>query len=257
MRFAVLASGSGGNACYVESGEARVLIDAGLSCQELMRRLEQVGVEPGTLDGIVITHEHTDHVKGVGPLARRFDLPVYSNASTLRRSMRALGSLPRPVTIHTGQSLTIHDLWVETFTKCHDAADPIGLVLSSAGVRLGLLTDLGRSTDVVEHRLAGCHGLIIESNHDTKMLEEGPYPLELKRRIKGPDGHLSNREAAELLANLCHEGLNCVVLAHLSATNNTPEKAMKAVTHALSMRGLHGTRVLVSEQDSPSPMIQL
>jgi phosphoribosyl 1,2-cyclic phosphodiesterase len=257
MRFTVLASGSGGNACYVETPAARVLIDAGLSCQEVMRRLESVGVDPESLDCLIITHEHTDHVRGAGALARRLDLPVYINASTLRRSMGVLRSVSRPVTIHTGQSITIHDLWVETFTKCHDAADPMGLVLSSASARLGLMTDLGRSTGVVEERLKGCHALIIESNHDVKMLEEGPYPLELKRRIKGSEGHLSNGQAAALLADVCHDGLDYVVLAHLSAINNTCEKAMNAVTHALSNRGFHRTKVLISHQDFPSPMIQL
>jgi phosphoribosyl 1,2-cyclic phosphodiesterase len=257
MRFAVLASGSGGNACYVETERTRLLIDAGLSCQELMGRLEWVGVDPESLDGLIITHEHTDHVKGAGTLARRLDLPVYINASTLRKSMRVIGSISRPVTIRTGQSITLHDLWIETFTKCHDAADPIGLVVSSAGVRLGLMTDLGRSTGLVEERLRGCHGLIIESNHDVRMLEEGPYPLELKRRIKGPDGHLSNSQAAALLADVCHNGLNYVVLAHLSAINNTPEKAMNAATHALSNSGHHTAKVLISHQDTPSPMIEL
>jgi phosphoribosyl 1,2-cyclic phosphodiesterase len=223
----------------------------------MMRRLEWVGVDPESLDGLIITHEHTDHVKGAGALARRLDLPVYINAPTMRRSMRVLGSIPRPVTIHTGQTITIHDLWIETFTKCHDAADPIGLVVSSAGVRLGLMTDLGRSTGVVEERLRGCHALIIESNHDVGMLEEGPYPLELKRRIKGPDGHLSNGQAAALLADVCHDDLNYVVLAHLSAINNTPEKAMNAVTRALSDCGLHTTKILISHQDAPLPMIQL
>jgi phosphoribosyl 1,2-cyclic phosphodiesterase len=257
MRFTVLASGSGGNACYVETSAARVLIDAGLSCQEVMRRLESVGVDPESVNGLIITHEHTDHVRGAGALARRLDLPVYINASTLRRSMGVLRGVSRPVTIHTGQSITIHDLWVETFTKCHDAADPIGLVLSSASARLGLMTDLGRSTKVVEERLKGCRALIIESNHDVRMLEEGPYPLELKRRIKGSEGHLSNSQAAELLADVCHDGLDYVVLAHLSAVNNTPEKAMNAATHALTDHGLHRTKVLVSDQDFPSPMIHL
>jgi phosphoribosyl 1,2-cyclic phosphodiesterase len=257
MRFTVLASGSGGNACYVETRTARVLIDVGLSCQEVMRRLESVGVDPGNLDGVIITHEHTDHVRGAGALARRLDLPVFINASTLRRSMGVMGSIARPLTIHTGQSITIQDLWVETFTKCHDAADPMGLVISSASARLGLMTDLGRSTRVVEERLKGCQALIIESNHDVKMLEEGPYPLELKRRIRGSHGHLSNSQAAALLADVSHDGLDYVVLAHLSIINNTPEKAMSAATHALSNRGLRRTKVLISHQDFPSQMIEL
>jgi phosphoribosyl 1,2-cyclic phosphodiesterase len=124
-------------------------------------------------------------------------------------------------------------------------------------VRMGLMTDLGRSTGVVAERLKGCHALVIEFNHDEKMLEQGPYPLELKRRIKGPDGHLSNKQAAALLMDVGDQDLNYVVLAHLSEINNTPEKAMTAVKRALVNRGLDGTRVLISHQDLPLPMIEM
>ena len=214
MRFSVLASGSGGNACYVETDQARILIDAGLSCRELMRRLETVQADPKALDALVVTHEHVDHMRGAGPLARLLDIPVYINRSTFRKSLKTLGNLSKPMTIHTGQTITINDLSIETFTKCHDTADPIGLVLSSDGSRLGLITDLGRSTQVVEDRLRGCHALIIEFNHDQKMLENGPYPWEVKRRIKGAEGHLSNQQAGELLEAVAHKDLDLVILAH-------------------------------------------
>jgi phosphoribosyl 1,2-cyclic phosphodiesterase len=257
MRFSVLASGSGGNACYVETAQASILIDAGLSCRELMRRLETVKANPNVLDALVITHEHVDHMRGAGPLARLLDIPVYINRSTFRKSLKTLGNLSKPMTIHTGQTITIKDLSIETFTKCHDTTDPMGLVLSSDGARLGLITDLGRSTRVVEDRLRGCHALIIEFNHDQKMLENGPYPWEVKRRIKGPEGHLSNQQAGELLEAVAHKDLDLVILAHISKENNDELRAYKAARDALTRCGLRNTRIVISRQDNPVSMAQL
>jgi phosphoribosyl 1,2-cyclic phosphodiesterase len=257
MRFSVLGSGSAGNAVYVETPACRVLIDAGLSCREMIRRLEQVEVDPAGLDALIITHEHGDHIKGAGPLARRLDIPVYLNALTMKKGMRVLGNLFRPVMIQTGQTITINNLVIETFTKCHDAADPMGVVVSSEETRLGLVTDLGRSTRLVEDRLIGCQALILESNHDERMLEEGLYPLEVKRRIRGPDGHLSNHQAGELLRAVSHEKLAFVVLAHLSAQNNLPEMAVKTAEAVLERNGCRKTRVLASHQDVPIPIIEL
>jgi len=257
MRFAVLASGSGGNACYVETARARVLVDAGLSCSDVIRRLGSIGVNPQSLDGVVITHEHLDHIRGVGPLSRKLDIPVFANALTFKKGVRYLGAIPKPVPVCTGETLSIKDLSIDTFTKCHDAADPMGLVLVSEGVRLGVITDLGRSSRVVEDRLRGCHALIAEFNHDERMLEEGPYPLELKRRIRGPDGHLSNMQAARMIRGIAHSGLSWVALAHLSETNNLPEKALQAVKETLEMCHRHRTRVLVTTQHTPAPMVEI
>lgn len=257
MRFAVLASGSGGNACYIETERARILVDAGLSCREIVKRLESIGVDARRLDALVITHEHLDHIRGAGPLARRFDLPVFANTATLNAGARVLGSIPNSVPLPTGQTIAVNDLSIETFTKCHDAADPMGLVLSGSGVRLGVITDLGRTTSLVEDRLKGCHALIAEFNHDEGMLENGPYPLELKRRIKGPDGHLSNVQAARMMGNLTHVGLRWIALAHLSEVNNLPEKALRAVRDTLLMRGNHQTEILVATQHHPCPVVEI
>ena len=254
LRFSVLASGSSGNACYVETAEARVLIDSGLSGEELIRRMEGNGIDPSKLDGIFLTHEHIDHIRGAGPLARRFDLPVYANRLTMRRALKNVGNLSKPVFFQTGQPIMLRGLCIETFTKCHDAADPVGVMVHADGARLGIITDLGRSSPVVEDRLRGCHALVLEFNHDEKMLEEGPYPPELKRRIKGPEGHLSNSQAGELLTTLCHNALSTVVLAHLSEKNNDPEKAVGASKTALS--GFR-VRVLVSEQSGALPMMDV
>jgi phosphoribosyl 1,2-cyclic phosphodiesterase len=257
MRFSVLASGSSGNACYVETDKAHVLIDAGLSCSEIERRLDMIGIQPEHLDALVITHEHTDHIKGSGALARRFDLPVYINQKTLERGLKALGELPRREIMHTGETLNIKDLEAETFTKCHDAADPFGLVLSCNGARIGIATDLGRSTRLVEDRLKGCQALIMEFNYDQEMLEQGPYPLDLKRRIKGPDGHLSNQQAADLLCVVSHKDLRHVVLAHLSETNNQPRKARHKAAKTLKECCLGEANISISKQDEPGPIIEL
>jgi phosphoribosyl 1,2-cyclic phosphodiesterase len=254
MRFSVLASGSSGNACYVETEEGGVLIDAGLSGEELVRRMEAAGIDPAKLDAILLTHEHLDHIRGAGPLSRRFDLPVYANPLTMKRALKTLGNLSKPVVFHTGHPITLHGLCIETFTKCHDAADPVGLVIHADGARLGIITDLGRSTPVVEDRLRGCHALVLEFNHDETMLDQGPYPLELKRRIKGPEGHLSNDQAGGLLKTLCHQALRTVILAHLSEKNNHPDKAVQASKKALS--GMRA-KVLVSEQACVLPMMNV
>ena len=257
MRFSVLASGSSGNVCYVESSDTRLLIDAGLSARETERRLEQIGIKPSSLSAIIITHEHLDHVKGAGALSRRYDLPLYINHDTFLNAQKTLGKISRPMIVQTGEALEINNLVVETFTKCHDAADPIGLIVSVDGIRIGVATDLGRSTRLVEDRLRGCRALILEFNHDTVMLDEGPYPLFLKKRIKGRDGHLSNDQAGDLLETVCNKGLGHLVLAHLSEINNSPDIAYQRAAEVLTGCGIKTTEVLVSCQDEAAPMIEL
>jgi len=253
----MLASGSGGNACYIETDNSRILIDAGLSCRELVRRLEILEVNPVHLDALLITHEHQDHIKSAGPISRRFNVPVYMNESTKEKMNGGMGRITGHVAFNTGRAIKVKDIVIETFTKCHDAADPVGIVVSSNGSRLGIITDVGRSTRVLEDRLRGCRALIIEFNHDEVMLEQGPYPLYLKRRIRGPEGHLSNREAGELLKALMHKELRHVVLAHLSEKNNLPEKAMCAASDILKECGMEDIEILVSCQHQPLPMREI
>ena len=257
MKFSILSSGSRGNSCYLETGNARILVDAGLSGIEIERRLGAVGVMAQSLDAIVVTHEHSDHIKGVGVMARRFKLPIYVNSQTLKSGEKALGKLPAVVPIQTGETLKIKNLSVETFTKCHDAADPMGLVLSSNGVRIGLVTDMGRSTRLAEDRLKACTALILEFNYDPTMLSEGPYPLFLKQRINSREGHLSNEQAGELLETVSHGDLKWVVLAHLSETNNDPAKALHAARTVLNRCGLKQTRVLIGQQDEASSFVEI
>jgi len=253
----MLASGSPGNSCYVETDRTRVLIDAGLSCREILRRLETLSVDGTKIDALIITHEHTDHIRGAGPLARRLGIPIYINHSTYRKGLKALGDIPALELIQTGRTLVIGDLRVETFTKCHDAADPMGVVVSCNGCRVGLITDLGRSTRVVEDRLRGCRALIVEFNHDPQMLEAGSYPLFLKRRIVGPEGHLSNQQAGELIRLLVHQDLGVLVPAHLSLENNLPELARLEAERVLAYCGLMRSRVEMSSHKEPTPLLDL
>jgi len=257
IRFSILASGSKGNACYVETHRTRLLIDAGLSCRELERRLTAVGASPDRLHAIVLTHEHSDHIRGAGPLARRYGVPLITNSPTFESGRRILGSLPDLRLIQTGDSLTVEDLRIETFTKCHDAADPMGIVFASNGIKVGLATDLGRSTRLAEERLKACHALILEFNYDPDMLDGGPYPLHIKRRIKGPEGHLSNDQGGDLLGTLSHAGLELVVLAHLSETNNHPEKALESADRVLQTGGIEKPHILIGSQHTPGPMVGL
>ena len=252
----MLASGSSGNCFYVETDQTNVLIDAGLSCRETERRLAMIGVGAEDLDALIITHEHGDHIKGAGPLCRRYDLPLYINRATFNRGSKTLKNIPKPVFIETGDTMEINDLLLETFTKCHDAADPIGAILSANGSRIGIVTDLGKSTGLTEDRLTKCHALIMEFNYDPHMLDHGPYPLNLKRRIKSRDGHLSNQQAADLLQAVSHDDLKVVVLAHLSETNNHPDKALQSASEALMNCGLESVRIIIGEQNSPSPIVR-
>jgi len=257
FRFCVLASGSGGNACYVETPETALLVDAGLSGREITRRLSRVGVEVEALEAIFLTHEHGDHIRGAGPLSRRLKIPVYLSKGTFERGGKSLGKLPDPRIVEAGETVAVGDVLVETFTKSHDASDPLGFVFCRNGKRFGMATDLGRSTWVVEEHLQSCQALLLEFNHDSAMLESGPYSLELKRRIRGVEGHLSNEQGAHLLKAVGHPGLRHLVLGHLSEINNDPEKASTEAHQALRKLGLETVEVTIARQDEPSTFINI
>lgn len=225
--FQVLASGSKGNSILVCSPKTRVLVDAGCTCKELVKRLQKTPVEASTLDGILITHEHTDHVNGAGTLSRRFDLPVYMTRGTLD-NLPAKLAIRGATIFETGKGFQIGDLKILPFATSHDAAESAGFVIENEGVRLGICTDLGVATNLVKVRLKECNALVLESNHDVEMLHNGPYPWDLKQRIKSPHGHLSNEEACDLLEAVHHERLRSVVLAHLSETNNHPDLVIES-----------------------------
>ena len=237
----VLASGSRGNATYISDGRTAILIDAGLSGIEIQRRMAAKGLDPHHLDAILVSHEHSDHVQGVGVLSRRFGLPVYINEGTRQASASALGKLTGHRPFSCGEPFGVGNLTIHPFSISHDAEDPAAFTITCGQTKIGLATDLGIVTGVVQSHLQACDILILEANHDPQMLIDGPYPWPLKQRIRGRSGHLSNQDAASLVSTLQHDRLAHIVLAHLSEENNTPQKARTAVKAVLNGAriGLH------------------
>lgn len=228
MRFTSLGSGSRGNATLVEGGATRLLLDCGFAAREVESRLQQVGVAADTLDGILVTHEHQDHIRGVGPLARRHGIPVWITHGTHRQ--QRCGQLPHLQLIHSHQcAFTVGDIEVQPYPVPHDASEPVQFIFQADGVQLGVLTDTGHITPHIIQVLAGCDALLLEFNHDPRMLADGPYPWALQRRVGGELGHLSNPQAAELLAQLDHDRLQHLVAAHLSEKNNHPDRVEGAL----------------------------
>lgn len=234
MRFASLGSGSRGNALLVEAGSTRVLIDCGFGPRETLARLARLGVQAETLAGILITHEHSDHLSsGALALARRHELRLWMTHGT-RMACSGAGAPPaRCELIDSHQSFEIGDLLVQPFPVPHDAREPVQFLLSDGARRLGVLTDLGCSTPHVEQVLDGCQALVLECNHDADMLRDGNYPRHLKQRIASRHGHLDNAAAAALLAVLDRRRLQHVIAAHLSQQNNTQRLARQALAAVL------------------------
>jgi phosphoribosyl 1,2-cyclic phosphodiesterase len=250
----MLASGSQGNSIYISDGDTSLLIDAGLSGVEIERRMKARHLDISALSAIIVSHEHTDHIRGVGILARRYHLPVYISSGTHDLAAAQLGALKQIVNFSCGTAFSINDLAVRPFSVSHDAGDPAGFTVSSNGHKIGIATDLGIATAMVRHHLKKCACLILEANHDVPMLEQGPYPWSVKQRVKGRTGHLSNESSRELLMDVLHEQMTHVVLARLSETNNTPEKALRVVTEHLPDTRL---KISVACQSSPGPVIRI
>jgi phosphoribosyl 1,2-cyclic phosphodiesterase len=220
--------------------------DSGLSGREHARRLCQSGLECGPPDAIFLSHEHSDHLRGVGVLARKFDAPVYTSPGTAEAASKRLGRLPELVAMPNGDRVDMGTLSVSSFSVPHDAADPSGYVIQWSGGRLGIATDLGVAGPLVRASLSGCSALLLEFNHDLEMLWNGSYPWPLKQRIASATGHLSNESAAELLSSVAHGGLRVVVLAHLSEENNRADLASDAAREVLK-----GQAVYAGLQDRP------
>lgn len=245
MRFALLGSGSEGNALVVQVGQTRVLLDCGFSLSETLSRLARLDLQAGQLDGIVVTHEHGDHISGVARLARKFDIPVWLTHGTLRTQSAAFAELPI-TEINPHLAFVIGDVQVQPFPVPHDAAEPVQYVFSDGTRRLGVLTDAGSATPHIEATLSGCHALVLECNHDAGMLAEGDYPYRLKQRVGGRYGHLNNEDAAALLGRLDNSRLQHIVAAHLSSKNNVAELAVEALSRVL---GCTPDQVAVATQE--------
>lgn len=221
MRFASLGSGSRGNATLVQSGDTLLLVDCGFSVKETRRRLQRLRVDPAAITAILVTHEHSDHISGVGGLARSLGVPVYLTHGT-ERSGR-LGGCDHVVTFNAGECFSLGSIAVRSVVVPHDAREPCQYLFSDNGCRVGILTDLGSITPHVVDAYRGCHGLLLEFNHCSDLLAQGPYPPSLKSRVGGDWGHLSNRQACELLQQIATEDLRQLAIAHVSEQNNARE----------------------------------
>jgi phosphoribosyl 1,2-cyclic phosphodiesterase len=258
MRICVLGSGSRGNCTLVEAGSTVLLIDNGFSGAEISRRLHAIGREPSLLTAVLVTHEHNDHIAGVGVLSRQAGLPVYANVPTHRAAEGRLGRLAARLEFGTGETFAIGDLQIHPFAVSHDTADPVGFVVTDGRCRVGYCTDTGKITTLIEHHLRGCHALVLESNHDPQMLREGPYPLRLQQRVRSNQGHLANEDAGRFLQKTFGGNSNLVqvVLAHLSETNNLPRLALEAVRASLGPDYAR-LRIITAAQDKPCPLLDI
>jgi phosphoribosyl 1,2-cyclic phosphodiesterase len=258
VRVCVLATSSSGNCTFIGSQHTRILIDAGLSKRETFTRLTAIGVDPKSLDAILITHEHSDHVCGVGVLARALGIPVYLSkltAPTIDWGEWKEGTAPCVKEFQAGAIFYIGDLRIQSFTIPHDAIDPVGFMVESEGIRVSLAMDLGYIPENVRHYIRGSQLTVLESNHDLDMLKVGPYPWSLKQRVMSRKGHLSNDVAASFILDDMATDAHTLVLGHLSEQNNHPEIARLVAQQALNRRGIH-TRLTVTEPRKQSEVFE-
>ena len=263
VRITVLASGSRGNSALIASSRTRILVDAGLSARETVRRMRLCCEDPAALTAILISHEHSDHIAGLRVLARKLKIPVYMTGAThqawfrlIRQEARAAGETARELErlefFEAGRSFNIGDVAVLPFTIPHDAADPVGFNFHIDGVKIGLVTDLGYMPASVAHHLKKCDGLMIESNHDLEMLRTGPCPWSVKQRVMSRVGHLSNEALADFFASHYDGGAAFLILAHLSEQNNHPEIARRTAEQALGLRpSLFQHQLALASQSQP------
>ena len=257
LTLTTLASGSSGNCALLSDGETHLLLDAGISCRRICTALAGLNIPPESLAGVLITHEHADHISGLSTLHKRFRLPVYTSPGTARQLCYRIAALEDVVrTCAPGSSFTVGGLDVETFPISHDAAEPMGFAVSSGDRKAALVTDLGVVTQAVRDGMAGAQLVLVEANHDPDWVRSGRYPYYLQARILGEKGHLSNEEGGALALSAVDGGARAVVLAHLSRENNPPQRAFDAVSAILSAHGARepGLTLAVAPRDQTGPV---
>lgn len=262
MTVCPLFSGSSGNSVYIACGGVRMLVDAGVSAARVEGALREIGSAPEDIDAVLVTHEHVDHVRGLGVLCRKYGLPVYANEGTWSGILQKESGIPGGCmrTFCTGEDFYIGGVNVRPFAIPHDAMEPVGFALAHQGLRCGVATDIGHIREDWMEAVSGCHALVLEANHDIGMVERGPYPQRLKRRILGRNGHLNNEDCAKALLTLVERGTQAVFLSHLSQDNNLPELAYDTVCGALAQAGYavgEQVRVSVSRRDRVSDLLVL
>ena len=258
VQLTILGSGSSGNCAYLETPETRLLIDAGFSGQQIRKRLSTIARGPESVQGILITHEHSDHISGLVGLASRLRVPVYCNRLT-REAIELQLSIRLDARIFvTGDSFAIGDVTVDTFAVPHDACDPVGFLLRTSAGNIGFLTDLGHATKLAIERVRPANVLLLEANHDVKMLQDDPRrPWSLKQRILSRHGHLSNEGAADVVEQIMSDQLRRLYLGHLSRECNRPELARQVIGNCLDRLGARHVSVEHAAQDVPCPTLVL
>ncbi|SFD20128.1 MBL fold metallo-hydrolase [Clostridium uliginosum] len=263
MIFCSLYSGSSGNSMFVASDKAKILIDAGLPGKKIDEALKQINQNPKELNGIFVTHEHGDHIKGVGVLSRKYDIPIYANCDTWDKMESLIGKIKEHnIKIIDKRSVTqINDLDVKAFNIPHDSISPMGYTVSNNNKQVSVATDIGTFTKEIYDNIKESQVILLESNHDVSMLKYGPYPYSLKRRILSEIGHLSNDDCALAVVELVRNGLNKrVILGHLSNTNNQPDLAYQTVINVLRENGIsdeHDITLTMANRNQPSEYIQI
>ena len=239
MELLSIASGSSGTSIMAGSANSRVLIDAGISGRKIEQGLNEYGHKTSEMKGVLITHEHIDHIGGLGVIARRYGVPIYATENTKQAILntKSVGKIDESLfhVIAPDDPFTVGELEIAPFSISHDAADPVAYVIRSRGKSAGVVTDLGNYNSYIVEKLRGIHLLLLEANHDIHMLQTGPYPYYLKQRISGERGHLSNERCGQLLAEILHDDVHAVMLGHLSKENNYPELAYETVKLEISM----------------------
>jgi phosphoribosyl 1,2-cyclic phosphodiesterase len=256
VKICSLASGSKGNCLYLETGDSRVLIDVGMSLRETLLRMEGCGIDPVGIHAVLVSHEHIDHIRSAGSFSRKFKVPVFVSHLVHRKAEKYLAKT-QVTEFESGCAFAFRGASIDPFPITHDACDPVGFVIESSEGRCGSATDLGIVTRLVTEKLRGCRFLNLESNHDLDMLMNGPYPWELKQRIKSRHGHLSNEESLELLHELAHGGLEAMVMAHLSEVNNHPDHVLRTTESFLRDQNICAPCIVIGDQFRASQIITI
>lgn len=252
-RFCPLASGSKGNALYLEGEETKVLIDVGISFKALTKRLGEINVDIGEIDAILVTHEHGDHIRGLEKTAEILDIPIFANSETAKATLKEMKNRPRFKIFSTGETFEFGEFEIHPFSVQHDTLDPVGFTFCVGGIKLGICADLGFATTLVRVSLLGCDYLYLEANHEPSMVYACNRPMIYKQRVLGRQGHLSNEGAAALLSEIDHPHLKHVYLAHLSSECNNPELAIQRVRERLN----RDLSLSIAYQDKISQLIDL
>lgn len=237
--FCPLASGSKGNSIFIGNNNTKILIDAGISTKAIKLRLEEINVDIGDIDAILVTHEHTDHIQGLKVLAYKLGIPILANNETAKGIVSHFGDCPKFKIFSTGETFEFGDMEIHPFSIQHDTLDPVAFTIKVDNLKLGFCADLGFATTLVRNQLSNCDYLYVEANHEPSMVHASPRPMVYKQRVLSRTGHLSNEACAELLLEVAHSGLKQVHLAHLSSECNTPEKALSVITTILESKGMH------------------